>query len=112
MSTKRKSNWPTGTRQERGYGKEWQIVRAYVLERDNYLCQCSYCKADGRTTMANEVDHVVSRAKAKALGWSNEQTEHPNNLQAINSLCHERKTIEEKGHKVHPRIGLDGFPIA
>src|ERR1039457_1621377 len=39
--------------------------------------------------------------------------EHPNNLQAINTHCHARKTIEEQGKTVKPKryIGLDGFPI-
>lgn len=84
-----------------------------VLQRDMFLCQCSYCKAEDRTTVALEVDHIVSKAKAKALGWSKEKTEHPSNLQAINRDCHKRKTREEVGatHVVRPQIGLDGWPV-
>jgi len=78
-----------------------------------HLCQCVHCKADDLTKIATEVDHIVSRAKAKALGWSSAKTEDQNNLQAINEDCHERKSIEDAGGQPKPkvRIGLDGFPI-
>ena len=108
-----RSNWPTESRHKRGYGAEWDKVRKLVLKRDGHLCQCRHCKASDRTTIATEVDHIVSRATAQALGWSKARTEHPNNLQAINSECHVRKTIEEQGKTVKPKryIGADGFPI-
>ena len=96
------------------YGRAWERTRAHVLARDSHLCQCTYCKASHRTTLATEVDHIISRAKAQALGWSPEQIEHPNNLQSINKDCHKRKTIEEQGgtYRGPPvRIGLDGFPV-
>ena len=71
-----KSQWLTGSRQSRGYGADWQRVRKIVLERDGHLCQCKHCKTEGRTSIATEVDHIVSRANAKAMGWSKERTEH------------------------------------
>ncbi len=109
-----RSNWPAESRHKRGYGAEWDQVRKLVLERDEHLCQCRHCQAGGRTTIATEVDHIVSRANAQALGWSKARAEHPNNLQAINSDCHAIKTQEEQGKTVKPKrhIGLDGFPIA
>jgi len=108
-----RSNWPTESRHKRGYGAEWDKVRKLVLERDGNLCQCRHCKAASRTTIATEVDHIVSRSIAQVLGWSKARAEHPNNLQAINSDCHARKTQEEQGKTVKPKrhIGLDGFPI-
>jgi 5-methylcytosine-specific restriction endonuclease McrA len=107
----RPSKWPTTSRQSRGYGAEWQHKRKRVLERDGYLCQCRHCKASDRTSLATEVDHVVSRVNAAKAGWSTERTEHEDNLQAINADCHARKTLEEQGCKVRLRIGLDGFPV-
>ena len=109
-----RSNWPAESRHKRGYGAEWDKVRKLVLERDAHLCQCRHCKAEGRTTIATEVDHIVSRANAQALGWSKARTEHPNNLQAINTDCHVINTQEEQGKSVKPKryIGLDGFPIS
>jgi len=108
-----KSNWPTTSRHERGYGAAWVKLREIVLERDGRLCQCTHCKAEGRTTIATHVDHVISKAKAKALGWSEAQIDDPSNLQAINADCHERKGIEEYGGKAKPKrpIGIDGFPV-
>jgi 5-methylcytosine-specific restriction protein A len=108
-----RSNWPTESRHKRGYGAEWDQARKFVLKRDCSLCQCRHCKAEGRTTIATEVDHIVSRATAQSLGWSKARTEHPNNLQAINTHCHARKTQEEQGKTLRPkvRIGLDGYRI-
>lgn len=108
-----KPGWHNTSRQSRGYGKEWDRVRAFVLDRDRGLCQCKQCTAEGRPTIATEVDHIVSRAQAQRQGWSTEQTEHPSNLQAINKQCHKRKTTEETGGqlKARKKIGLDGFPI-
>ena len=108
-----RSNWSTESSHKRGYGAEWRKLREFVLQRDCHLCQCKHCKAEGRTAIATEVDHIVSRATAAKLGWSKERTEHPDNLQAINSDCHVRKTIEEQGKTVKAlrKIGIDGFPI-
>lgn len=108
----RVSGWKRSSRQSRGYDAEWERKRLLVLERDSYLCQCRYCKAEERTTLATQVDHIVSRSKASALGWSSEQTEAMTNLQSIADECHKRKTIEENGGAYKPPrlIGLDGFP--
>lgn len=101
------------SRQERGYGWEWRKLRLTILERDKHLCQCARCKASGRTTLATQVDHVVSKAKAQALGWTEEQIDDPSNLQAINDKCHEIKTKEEQGIKHVERVGFSksGWPV-
>jgi 5-methylcytosine-specific restriction protein A len=106
--------WPKESRQSRDYGRDWEKVRALVLERDSHLCQCRHCRAEKRTKLATQVDHIISRAKAQALGWSKAKTEHPSNLQAIAEDCHKRKSIEEKGGQYKPprHIGLDGFPTS
>ncbi|MCD9951834.1 HNH endonuclease [Klebsiella variicola subsp. variicola] len=36
---------PGKTRQERGYGRPWEIKRARIMKRDKYLCQ--NCRRDG-----------------------------------------------------------------
>ena len=45
-----------GTRQEQGYGADWQRVRLEVLERDDYTCH--YCG-----TVADSVDHVLPKVR-------------------------------------------------
>lgn len=96
--------WPSASRQSRGYGRAWDIKRAQILRRDNYLCQCKRCAADGRITPANEVDHIVPKAKGG--------TDDDDNLQAINHECHERKSLDDRGVTLRPTIGIDGWPVA
>lgn len=74
-----------GSRHQRGYGADWQRLRAEVLLRDKGLCQP--CLEAGRVTAAREVDHI----KAKARGGTDELI----NLQAICPACHAKKTARE-----------------
>lgn len=74
-----------GTRQQRGYGAEWQRIRAAALLRDKGLCQP--CLREGRVTAAREVDHI----KPKAFGG----TDDAGNLQSICLACHRAKTARE-----------------
>lgn len=80
---------------ERGLGWRWQQRRLQALKRDAYLCQP--CRVSGRTTPANEVDHIAPRAKGG--------TDDLINLQAICRECHEAKTAEDEGHA--PRVQFD-----
>lgn len=97
-----------GSRHERGYGRHWTRLRAYVMHRDAWLCQP--CKRAGRLTPAREVDHITPKSEGG--------TDDGENLQAICFSCHRRKTAAEAhrgrrratGRK-RPEIGLDGWPI-
>lgn len=95
-------NWDHGGKspKERGYGAAWRKLRLRILARDCYLCQP--CLVKGRTTPATHVDHIL----AKAHGG----TDDDGNLRAICRDCHDRKSIEEKGHRVRKTIGADGWP--
>jgi 5-methylcytosine-specific restriction enzyme A len=103
--------WSKESRQSRGYGAEWVKIRKQVLERDGHLCQP--CLKQNRPTVATQVDHITSKAKAVALGWTQDQIDHPDNLQSICTPCHDRKTTEETGRTYQPKvqIGLDGWPV-
>lgn len=103
--------WSKESRQSRGYGAQWEKVRAKVMGRDGGLCQV--CKRAGRLRAATQVDHITSKAKARALGWSQAKTDHPDNLQAICTPCHDQKTTEETGRTYRPKVetGLDGWPV-
>lgn len=105
--------WSKESRQSRGYGPEWDRLRKQIMERDGGLCQpCK--KAGDLGVIAGAVDHIISKANAKKLGWSKTQTDHPSNLQAICHPCHTRKTAEEEGKTFRPKkvIGVDGWPVA
>ena len=97
-------SWPKTSRHLRGYGSAWDMLRRAVLVRDGHLCQCAACRAEGRTTVATEVDHIVPKSKGG--------TDRLSNLQAIGRECHLRKTIAESGGEYHPpvEVGLDGWP--
>ena len=82
---KRKAWNHTKASSERGYGAAWGKARKIVLARDKHLCQV--CLVDGIFTLGNEVDHI----KPKALGG----TDSPDNLQAICTPCHRKKTAQE-----------------
>jgi 5-methylcytosine-specific restriction protein A len=104
--------WSKESRQSRGYGPEWEAVRKVVIERAKGLCE--KCAKEGRVTPGRDVDHIVNKAKAKAMRWSQAKMDHPSNLQYLCPPCHKRKTTEEKGHTYReppPRIGLDGWPV-
>ena len=72
-----------------GYGSEWKRLRLQVLKRDCHICQCEACRKVGRVKPANEVDHIVPKAKGG--------TDSLSNFQAINSDCHKLKTQLDNG---------------
>ncbi len=86
------SNWKPdavrGNRHERGYGANWERLRAFVLLRDGGICRCAECQRLGRVRMAHEVDHVIPKARGG--------TDDPENLSAINRDCHKAKTARER----------------
>lgn len=104
--------WSNESRQSRGYGPEWEKVRKQVIARAKGLCE--NCARNGRVAMGRDVDHVVSKASAKVLGWSQAKMDHPSNLQYLCVPCHKEKTAAEQGRTLRPpkvQIGLDGWPV-
>lgn len=93
--------WSRQSRHERGYGREWKLVRDWVMARDKYICRV--CYDEGHVTPATAVDHIVPKVKG---GMDN-----PENLQAICDECHTKKTLSETGKKRKPKIGVDGWPV-
>lgn len=83
---KKKSNFSRQlSSTERGYGYAWQKLRLVILRRDGGICQA--CKALGKLTAGNIVDHI----KPKEEGGSDDL----DNLQAICKPCHTMKTAKE-----------------
>lgn len=104
--------WSKESRQSRGYDAEWDKVRKVVIERAKGMCE--QCAKEGRVAQGKDVDHVVSKAKAKVLGWSRAKTDHPRNLQYLCRLCHDKKSAAETGRvyrEPRPTFGEDGYPI-
>jgi 5-methylcytosine-specific restriction protein A len=104
--------WSKESRQSRGYGAEWEKIRKVVIERAKGLCE--QCAKNSKVVPGRDVDHIVSKAKAKVLGWSQAKTDHPRNLQFLCTPCHDEKSAAETGRTYRePRvaIGEDGWPI-
>lgn len=74
-----------GSRHERGYGSEWDRTRKRILRRDHGLCQV--CLSIGRYTPADQVDHIINKARGG--------TGADENLQSICRPCHQAKTAAE-----------------
>lgn len=103
--------WSKESRQARGYGAEWDKLRAQILDRDGHLCQCPDCQGGKvRALPAHEVDHIRPKAWFKS-GRAKGNPDDPGNLRAVNRECHKRLTTLQKGYRPAVRIGLDGFPI-
>ena len=97
-----------GSRQDRGYGSDWERLRLQILKRDKHLCVP--CLLEGRPSPAYAVDHITPKAKGG--------TDHPDNLRAICKACHAEKTAQEGAEaqaalrqEGKRRIGPDGWPI-
>jgi 5-methylcytosine-specific restriction protein A len=106
-----KTGWSRVSRHLRGYGTEWNKTRLRILKRDNGICQP--CFKQGNLHTGNEVDHIVSRAEGKRLGWAQSRIECDANLQTICHEAHLTKTASEQGRVLKPKqtIGIDGYPI-
>lgn len=105
--------WSKESRQSRGYGAAWDRIRKVILKRDCGLCQP--CRRKGLVTPARTVDHIVSKARAASLRWSQTRIDAASNLQVICIACHEAKTEEEQGKTKRVRVktapGEDGWPV-
>ncbi|TRX43739.1 HNH endonuclease [Corynebacterium guaraldiae] len=73
-------SWSTSDRRKR-LPSDWSRRRLEVLRRDQHQCRAKGPGCKGRAT---EVDHIL-RGDDHSL----------NNLQALCSVCHRRKTLSE-----------------
>lgn len=68
----------------RGYDRAWQRIRQRILSTNPL---CAHCRADGRVTLATEVDHIVPLREGG--------THDDNNLQPLCKSCHSSKTAAQ-----------------
>lgn len=88
------------TRPDRLRGRKLQRLRRSIFAREP-LCRACYAK--GRTTAAEELDHITPLHKGG--------TDHPDNLQPLCADCHATKTARDLGHRERVAIGPDGWPV-
>lgn len=70
--------WPNGG-PSRTSSPQWRRTRTTILERDNHTCTCGQ--------PATQVDHINPHTQGG--------TDNPDNLRAICTTCHKRKTAAE-----------------
>lgn len=70
---------------QRGYGWRWQKFRKSWLAK---YPLCVHCLANGRTTPATDVDHIVPHRGDMVLFWK----DIGSNVQSLCASCHSRKT--------------------
>lgn len=81
--------WREGlTTAQRGYGGKWQRYRLVFLERNPL---CVMCRAQGKVTAANVVDHIEDHRGDQAKFWDKA------NHQALCKPCHGIKTAADGG---------------
>lgn len=81
-------SWRSGkTTAERGYGGRWQRLRLVFLNKNPL---CVYCKANGKVTAANVVDHIEPHKGDQSLFWNEA------NWQALCSYCHDNIKKKEE----------------
>jgi 5-methylcytosine-specific restriction protein A len=92
------------TRQQRGYGRDHERMRA-LLKRTVILCE--ECSRQGRTTPGTHADHIVPLAK----GGTGDRS----NYQLLCASCHALKSIHDQGKNPRLRrrrtIDVTGWPI-
>lgn len=97
--------WSKESRQARGYGRQWELIREQVMRRDFGLCQCDQCRGKLPPTIATEVDHIIPKSQGG--------TDAMDNLRAVAHECHVRITAEQQGktHLPKRQFGVDGYPL-
>jgi 5-methylcytosine-specific restriction protein A len=76
-----------GSSAQRGYGGRWQRYREqYFADPEHALCVL--CLLEGRTTLAEHIDHKIPADPDSPLFWD------PTNHQPLCKPCHSRKTVE------------------
>lgn len=75
---------------KRGYGSKWDKARKAFLAA-HPTCQCAECVASGHPLQADVVDHIIPHRGNSKLFWDTR------NWQAMNHVCHNRKTARENG---------------
>lgn len=89
-----------GTATKRWSGRKLTEWRARKL-REEPLCR--HCRQAGRVTAAAELDHVIPLERGG--------TYDDENICPLCADCHKAKTAKDRGYRIKPRIGEDGWPI-
>lgn len=82
--------------------KSWRKLRLRVLAEEPL---CRMCRAKGRLTPADTVDHIKPHRGDTQLFWDRD------NLQALCASCHNSDKQSEERRETMPKFGVDGWPV-
>lgn len=85
---------------QRGYGRAHRAMRAHLMAT---VILCEHCTAKGRSTPGTIADHRIPKARGG--------TDDRENYSLLCVPCHDAKSLRERGFKVRPATGADGWPI-
>jgi len=91
-----------GSSSKRGYGADWRALRNDHIARHPL---CSHCEAEGRITLATDVDHIIAHKGNDALRLD------PNNLQSLCKRHHSKKTATEDSRFARKKATRSGDRI-
>jgi 5-methylcytosine-specific restriction protein A len=89
---------------ERIRGRRLQRIRAQYFASHPL---CVMCEAEGRTTLATQLDHIV----ALTNGGKDFDQDDGENRQGLCDECHEIKTNIDLGYTPKAATGVDGWPV-
>ncbi|MDT3680435.1 MAG: HNH endonuclease signature motif containing protein [Burkholderiaceae bacterium] len=92
--------WSKASRHARGYGSAWDRLRAEVLSAEPL---CRVCAGKKRVTAATNVDHIIAKSKGG--------TDEVSNLRPLCDECRRVKDAADRGARLRPRIGVDGWAV-
>ena len=86
----------------RGYDRRWRKLRKRKLQSDPL---CEDCLERGRTTLAQEVDHIIRITKRPDLRlvWDN--------LRSLCKPCHDAKSAAERSGRPVKGCDVHGVPL-
>ena len=90
------------TRQQAGYGKAHDAMRAHLLAT---VTVCEECNRKGRTAIGHVADHILALAK----GGTGDRS----NYQLLCCQCAKEKDARDRGRPMRkrPRFDVTGWPI-
>ena len=86
----------------RWYGlKAWRVRKREQLRIEP---TCRYCRAQGKSRIATDVDHVIPHRGDWGLFWRGA-------LQSLCKPCHSGAKQREERRGFNDQVGIDGWPI-
>lgn len=99
----KKKNAERGSSRQRGYTSEWDRPGGIRLTHLAKHPLCAMCEAEGRTTPATVVDHILRWQAGATEEERQRRFRAPENLRSLCASHHGLKTVQEDGGFGRPK---------